>query len=454
MTQTRDITVEIKSTESIKPSSPTPLHLKQYKLSYLNQILPLVPIFPTCGLVFYTAPPEARPLDISRLKSSLSQTLTKFYPLAGKINNTTVNCTDDGLPFYEAEANCTLSTLLTSSRKLESMALFLPPSESLGMTDDKLVQELTHLAIQVTLFACGGLSIGWYDIHKLLDGISAASFFKHWAALSAQTSKDDIVQPNLEACTSTFPPTSKSLELPVVNVYKEEVERSPTVTKSFVFKKSSFGKLKAMCVSDKVPNPTSFQAIAAFLWEKTSGASSSTTASPSDSVMHVTLDIRPRATPPLPNESIGNLAVITVARADSQAGLPARVAAINSAVSTMKEEMKEFQGEDGVEGVMKIWAEVINTLVEYKDRAYRLISWSRLGFSDLDFGFGRPVRMVPTDGRMSPFHRNMIILNDYWGVDGGDDGDDGIEAWLFLEEKEMEVLESNAEFLAFASPVQ
>ncbi|KAK9671996.1 hypothetical protein RND81_12G068800 [Saponaria officinalis] len=450
MSETQEITVKITSKQSIKPSSPTPPHLKQYKPSYLNQILPLVPIFPTCGLVFYTAPSEINTVNISRLKSSLSHTLTKFYPLAGKFSLETVNCTDDGLPFIEAQANCTLSALLTSAQKLDSMSKLLPPIESLGMGPTS-IHELTHLAIQITVFACGGVSIGWYDIHKLLDGISAATFFKYWAALSSQNQKDEVIEPDFEACISAFPPTSKSLELPVVNVYKEEVERSPTIAKNFVFKKSSFSKLKAMSSSEKVPNPSSFQAIAAFLWEKASTVSGSDSSPGSSSVLHITLDIRPRVDPPLPNGSIGNLAVITVARAGPHARLPDRVTEIDSAISKMKEEMKSYKGEDGVEGVMTNWGEVINTLVEYKDRAYRLISWSRLGFSDLNFGFGKPVKMIPTDGRMSPFHRNMIILNDYRGEDGGGD-DDGIEAWLFLEEKEMECLENDPDFLAFASP--
>ncbi|XP_074318611.1 stemmadenine O-acetyltransferase-like [Silene latifolia] len=440
---TEEISVKITSIESVKPSTPTPPHLKQFKLSYLNQILPLVPIFPTCGLVFHPASPETRTVDISSLKTTLSHTLTKFYPLAGKINNSTVNCTDDGLPFFEAQASCTISDLLNSTRKLESMTKFLPSTESLGMGDPH-VSELTHSAIQVTVFSCGGVSIAWYDIHKLLDGISAVTFFKHWAALASGSPEDDILQPNLEACVSAFPPTTKSLELPVVNVYKEEVERSPTVAKSFIFKYSAISQLKANAVSDKVPKPTGFQAIAGFIWEQ--ALSVSKTDTNSGSVLHVTLDIRPRVNPPLPTESIGNLAVIAVARAENDS-LPDLVAGINSAVLEMKEEMKGYQGEDGVEGVMENWSKVINTLVEYKDRAYRLISWSRLGFSDLDFGFGRPVKMIPTDGRMSPFHRNMIILNDYRGEDG-----DGIEAWLFLEDKEMQILESNPHFLAFASP--
>ncbi|XP_074293809.1 uncharacterized protein LOC141620974 [Silene latifolia] len=180
-------------------------------------------------------------------------------------------------------------------------------------------------------------------------------------------------------------------------------------------------RVQAKAVSKTVAKRTSFLAIAGFIWDNLLSISSNSKTVENDtglkgSVLQVTLDLRPRVDPPIHKGCIGNLALIAVAQVENQAKMPELVSEINSAVS----EMNEYRGE---EGVMESWRKVISMSEEYKDRVYRLTSWSRLGFNELDFGYGKPVRMIPTNGKMCEFHKNMIILNDY-------KGDDGIEAWF------------------------
>ncbi|XP_074293807.1 stemmadenine O-acetyltransferase-like [Silene latifolia] len=331
------------------------------------------------------------------------------------------------------------------------MSKFLPPLSSLGLGDgdgdgDKPVLELTHVAIQITVFTCGGVSIGWYDIHKIMDGISGSTFLNYWAGLSSQTPEADLIRPDFESCVSAFPPTTKPLELPsTMNSYtKEQHNNNSTI----IANRPKLADAKA--VSKTVAKPTSFLAIAGFIWENLLSISSISKTVENDtglkgSVLQVTLDLRPRVDPPLHKGCIGNLALIAVAKVENQTEMPELVAEINSSIS----EMNGYRGEEGVESVMESWRKVISTSEEYKDRVYRLTSWSRLGFNELDFGFGKPVRMIPTDGKMCEFHKNMIILNDF----KGEDGDHGIEAWLFLVQNDMEALICKREFLAFVSLV-
>lgn len=82
--------VEIISKENIKPFSPTPHHLKNFKLSLLDQLIP-APFVPM--LLYFRNNDSGTPKHVHvqeilvLLKQSLSQTLTRFYPLAGVINN-------------------------------------------------------------------------------------------------------------------------------------------------------------------------------------------------------------------------------------------------------------------------------------------------------------------------------------------------------------------------------
>ncbi|KAL9232852.1 hypothetical protein vseg_007916 [Gypsophila vaccaria] len=459
MEDTFQVIVTTLSSELVKPSSPTPPHLIHHTLSYVDQLVPLPPLFPTCGIAFYapttttTTPP---PLDTARLKSALSETLTQFYPVAGRVTQNSIICDDHGVPFFETIVESTVNRLLNSPRKLDVMSKFLPPAESLTVTENVLSNEYSHLAIQVNVFACGGVAIGWYDIHKVMDGLSSATFFNHWANLArTQTQSHAQTQPDFDSSLAVFPPLSEYKPLMSFDGLKGLQLGSPPAVKRFVFKKGCVSELKATAESEKVPRPSRFMAVAGFIWEQAFRASQEAVVAmqegePNDTILQVTLDMRSRINPPLKKSAMGNLATIAIARAEKRATLPDFVAEINDSISNLNNNIKEYKGEKGVEGVRENWNKLMQVSSVYKDKSYKLVSWCRLGFNDLDFGFGKPVLVVPTDGKISPLQRNVIILNDYSG--GVDDGD-GIEAWLFLEEKEMHILECNPEFLAFASPL-
>lgn len=78
--------VEITSRKIIKPSSPTPYHLKTLKLSLLDQLFP-----PTLyGPLVFLYTNHWHGADFvskasKRLQESLSKTLVLFYPLAGRL---------------------------------------------------------------------------------------------------------------------------------------------------------------------------------------------------------------------------------------------------------------------------------------------------------------------------------------------------------------------------------
>ncbi|KAK9934471.1 hypothetical protein M0R45_021614 [Rubus argutus] len=73
------VEVEVISKEIIKPSSPTPEHLRHYQFSFLDQTSPLVynPL-----LLFYEFNAETQPniTEISNHLKNLSQSLDSFLP--------------------------------------------------------------------------------------------------------------------------------------------------------------------------------------------------------------------------------------------------------------------------------------------------------------------------------------------------------------------------------------
>ena len=97
----------------IEPSSPTPDHLRHYQLSFIDQVSPQ---FFMPWVLFY---PKDTNFNLNnheqreRIKKSLSEALTQFYPLAGRVKDGLyVECNDNGVPCVEAVAKCELSEFL------------------------------------------------------------------------------------------------------------------------------------------------------------------------------------------------------------------------------------------------------------------------------------------------------------------------------------------------------
>ena len=89
MKQKKEILMEISniiSIEKIKPSSPTPLHLRVYNISLLDRIMDAIYI----PVVLYYLGNDCSD-KIQHLKESLSRTLITFYPFAGIIRDALSN---------------------------------------------------------------------------------------------------------------------------------------------------------------------------------------------------------------------------------------------------------------------------------------------------------------------------------------------------------------------------
>ncbi|KAL9237450.1 hypothetical protein vseg_011996 [Gypsophila vaccaria] len=445
--------VRIISTETVKPSTPTPSHLQTFSLSMLDQIS--APLHVT-ALLLYNPTTETQPVDVAGLKTALSETLRHFYPLAGRCkDDSTIDCNDEGVPFIEAHVDCSLAAVLGSPRKLDLLGKFqfFPPKDLLA-TGKQNISELVHLAFQVNVFVCGGVAIGCYMLHKVMDGTSFGLFFKHWSAITRK-SYSDLIQPDFDSTVAAFPPHHAEQQetaqkvIPDDSYYSSSDDSVKIVGKGFVFSDVAVNKLKDTAASEQVPNPTRFEAVLGFIWEQALAAESAVSAHTEPPVLLFAADIRKRVGPSLSNRSIGNLVASPIAFGKTGSSLPELVAEIHAAILKVKEEAsREFQGEGQAEAILAHRGKLGAYLVGYRASTYMVSSWCRNGLSEADFGFGMPRWVVfpVTDGIVIPPARNFISLTDYTDPAG-----DGTTAWIYLEEKEMNVLESNEEFLAFAS---
>ncbi|KAL7603752.1 hypothetical protein Lser_V15G15371 [Lactuca serriola] len=139
----------------------------------------LVPPFDVGSFFCYKKPSHGSFLNmINTLRTSLSRTLALYYPLAGEIlwnaaaRENQIHCNNRGVHFIEAVADVQLKELNLYS-----------PDESI---EGKLIPKKLHgvLAIQVTMFTCGGMVLGCMFDHRAADGYSANMFISSWADMT------------------------------------------------------------------------------------------------------------------------------------------------------------------------------------------------------------------------------------------------------------------------------
>ena len=171
------IKTEIISRRCIKPKSPTPSHLKSFKLSLLDQLSPNV----HSNITFFF-PHNAYVSDFftksKLLQTSLSHLLSQIYPLAGRLRDpATVECNDEGMFYVEARTVTPLSHFLMNPNS-DDLELFLPSSDKQTM----LLSNGSFFLVQFTLFGCGGTALGITLTHKITDLATFLTVLRSWTA--------------------------------------------------------------------------------------------------------------------------------------------------------------------------------------------------------------------------------------------------------------------------------
>ncbi|CAL9204687.1 unnamed protein product [Musa hybrid cultivar] len=130
------------------------------------------------------------------IREALSRALVFYYPVAGRFAMTDqdeleVACTADGVYFIDASASCSLEDVnylqLPLSVPKESILPY--PNPDAGQTEGIVI-----LLMQVTEFTCGGFTVGIRSSHAIFDGIGAGQFFQAIADI-ARGCTEPLVKP-------------------------------------------------------------------------------------------------------------------------------------------------------------------------------------------------------------------------------------------------------------------
>ncbi|KAJ7957629.1 Transferase [Quillaja saponaria] len=414
-----EVKIERIKRETIKPATPTPPHLRNYKFCLLDQLIPAV-----YGSLILFYPYNNDSITSAKkshlLKKSLSATLTHYYPFAGRIKDSNiVECNDQGVEYIEARASTLLSTFLQ-----QPDCLVLPQLLPIETEHEDLIMGIL-LLIQVTFFACGGYAIGISASHRLIDATSKTSFIKSWTRISCG-SKEVVVQPDFNIAVSHFPPIES---FPVRSLV--EKKHPKLVSKRYVFDASKIEELRATAASSTVPRPNRVEAVTTFIWKCSMRASKlSNSNSPKRYVLVQSMNVRKRVVPPLPQNSFGNLIVSICIECTEWSR-----AELKDLVAEMRKRIGEFrdhfaQRPNGRDHAIQIICEPSKKVEAImRDASIKpsiFTSLCNFGLYDADFGWGKPIWVsIPP-----PKHSIVTTFVDTSGVDG-------IETWVSLTEEDM-----------------
>uniref|UniRef100_A0A6N2K8G3 Uncharacterized protein n=1 Tax=Salix viminalis TaxID=40686 RepID=A0A6N2K8G3_SALVM len=419
--------VQIISKEIIKPSAPTPDHLRTYKLSAFDQLAAFSADIPV--ILFYSPTAEISSKNSDNLKKSFAETLTIFYPFAGRIkDDSSIDCNDEGATYIEARVAGNMSMILQQPDigQLEQLQS-CKPDENVDEPCGKVM-----LAAQVNHFDCGGIAIVVRIRHRSGDAASLASFVKQWGAISCgvyDNSAGTVVD-----CSSLFLPQDLScLRNPIPLKFNISAKR-------FVFEGPKIAELREkLCKGPYLNRPTRVEAVSALIWGAV-GEDSET--KKMTRLATVAVDLRKRMDPPLPQHCIGNIVHVAVANWEAKEvdynGLAGK---IHESISMINGEYVKQVYADG--SFFNFMIQRMAMMAQDPDSFKSIIgisSWCKFPFYEVDFGWGKPV-WVGTSLRVLP---DWAILLDT--RDG-----EGMEVWMTLSPEEMVKFEQNPDVLAYAS---
>ncbi|KAM0040047.1 putative alcohol O-acetyltransferase [Helianthus debilis subsp. tardiflorus] len=415
--------INIISRENIKPSSPTPQHLKTFNLSVLHQHIP-APYAPI--IFFYPNYDNATELQIiehqEHLKISLSQTLTHFYPLAGTIKDDfSIDCDDAGARYATMRVDTSLP-------------------EFLKHLDLGLINGL--LPCDPTFDGLGVVELVLCISHKILDGTALATFVKCWASIHRENAR---LVPDLTV--RFLPATDSRLRDSSMAMWASLIKFGKCSTGRFVFDRFAITKLKAEAGRNGVQQPTRVEVVSALLWKCVMAASKETHGFNKPSLLGHSVNLRKRSGTVLSENSIGNLVWLASAESGTMADIKLHdlVNQVKGSILKINSEfVTKLQGDNGpqvMEESLKLMKDCgTNGSLDY----IGITSWCKMGFYEVDFGRGKPLWVCGHVSHGSPVFTDFIVLMDT--RDG-----DGIEAWVNLDEHKMHILRHDPELLAFAS---
>ncbi|CAL1400126.1 unnamed protein product [Linum trigynum] len=446
------LNVQIISEETIKPSSLAPEHLKIHKLSCMDQAAPprYTPILLSYPDTQIPSSYQQGAMVVEKLKSSLSETLSHYYPFAGRYRDDgySIDCNDKGVAFVVAHvSDDKTSSSSTGGLEEEEVLQLMPCHPQETWVDDN--GELVLLAIRVNFFESTGISIGICAWHGVCDGPTISFFAQSWAAICrGDPQVQRLLNGNAVVDYGSMFPAHQSLDyIRSMGSYFDTSDdhKKRTAVKQFVVPGPKIDALREEITRSTGKRPSRVVVVSSLVWaaairvsQEKRKARRRRDEEDDMNELHsaaIIVNIRPRTNPPLPPMCMGNLfqrsATAKWPIKEEAAGALSKLAGrLGDVVRGVDAEFLSKAHENGGEGYkefMRSWWE------EYEKEDFIVIT-SLCGYGKeggVDFGWGNP-------GSTRGYARSNKTISLMDAKDG-----QGIEVWATLDKDDMAIFEKD-----------
>jgi len=369
----------------IKPADPTP-----------TPTLPLawVDRYPTHrGLVesMHLFRSGSEPAKV--IRDALAKALVFFYPLAGQIvepvqGEPAIECSAQGVYFVEAKADCSLEEAKYLDRPLlisKDDLVPYPNSENWGVEPHN-----TIMMMQVTTFTCGGFVLGLRFNHASADGMGAAQFIKAVGDM-ARGLPEPLVKPVWDR--EKFPnPKIKPGPLPELPILALDY----TVID---FPTDYINKLKSQYIAYSGKICSGFDVLTAKLWQCRTRALNLAPESEVKLCFFASVRHLLKLDKGYYGNSIFPVKMTVPSGKVINSTLLEVVDLIRQAKERMAVEFFQFAKEE-------VDADPFQMTFNYE--SVYVSDWSKLGFVDVDYGFGKPMFCGPLVN--NDFIASVVVL--------------------------------------------
>lgn len=371
------------------------------------------------------------------IRRAFAKALVPYYPVAGRLKLSArsnqllqIDCSAQGIWFIEASADCTLRDVnyLDEASALDDTTFdkLLPPAGHDSFMDPLVL-------VQVTEFKCGGFVMGLTFCHSICDGLGAAQFLKAvgefargveklsvapvWCRehlLPPPSTQKGVADHEIKDNSSMPPPP---LTIPVPD---ERLEHA-----SFDIPMDNINQHKHQVMQELTTDQnvfcSSFEIIAATLWmhrtqailnttddkKNPSNSSSNTSFIPADDAgddeVKLVFFANCRQLVPLPEGFYGNcffpVTVTASSKIVAEASPAEVVKLIKDAKAKLPAEFSQWLNNKTYNSTND--DQLNDPFAPGPGVGYDTLfisEWGRLGFNEVDYGWGKPVHVIPVQG--------------------------------------------------------